>query len=125
MEASPYCPSKDPLTLSTGRTLSRAAGHKVTMATFLSIIRVIKEKSVSLGWGKGYTPRPTILLLHPQGRYWGKLTVHYRGLDVPRSLDTSREDSGTGLRWPGVARIKWEFRSGQSNEEQRALDALP
>ena len=57
--------------------MSRAAGHKVTMETFLSIIRVIKEKSVYLGWGKGYIPRPTILPLHPQGRYWGKLTVHY------------------------------------------------
>ena len=58
--------------------MSRAAGHKVTMPTFLSIIRVITEKLVSLGWGKGCPPGPAILPLHPQGRYWGKLTVHYR-----------------------------------------------
>ena len=104
--------------------MSRTAGHKVTMPTFLSIIRVITGKSVSLGWGKGYPPRPTILPLRPQGRYWGKLQCTIvRGLDVPRSLGTSRDPSGPGLRQPGGVRIKWELRSCQLNGEQWALDA--
>ena len=51
--------------------MSRAAGHKVTMPTFLAIIRVTTEKSVSLGWGKGY-PGASHFASSPSGQVLGK-----------------------------------------------------
>ena len=127
MEASSYRPSKDPLTppgivhRQDAEQSCRSQSHHANLPGH----HKGHHREVSLlGVGEGLSRgQPFCLFTLRAGTGESSQCTILRGLDLPRSLGTSRDDSGPGLRWPGVVRIKWELRSGQLNGEQWALDA--
>ena len=110
MEASSYRPSKDPLTppgivhRQDAEQSCRSQSHHANLPGH----HKGHHREVSLlGVGEGLSRgQPFCLFTLRAGTGESSQCTILRGLDLPRSLGTSRDDSGPGLRWPGVVRIK-------------------